>query len=170
MGIPCVYYGTEQCLNGGGKDGDCFVRESMFGSSWGAFGIEHGHVFNTEHEAYCMIANIASVRSQQAALRYGRQYFLPISATGNRFSDSKEPGGIFAYARVLDLDSIVVAMNVERSNLTSTIVVDERFFPAGSQVIDLLTGNRTKATLTDGKTTLTVKLKSRQIALLKTIS
>ena len=47
LGVPCIYYGTEQGFNGGDYrdetakriDGfsDAFVRECMFGGKWGAF-------------------------------------------------------------------------------------------------------------------------------------
>src|SRR4051812_12189712 len=36
LGIPCIYYGTEQGFDGGGPT-DIFVRECMFGGNWGAF-------------------------------------------------------------------------------------------------------------------------------------
>ena len=36
MGIPCIYYGTEQQFDGHG-DNDRFIREAMFGGEFGAF-------------------------------------------------------------------------------------------------------------------------------------
>ena len=36
LGIPCIYYGTEQGFDGAG-DNDRFIRESMFGGTFGRF-------------------------------------------------------------------------------------------------------------------------------------
>jgi glycosidase len=66
-GIPCVYYGTEQGLDGAGPDPA--VREALWG----------GPGFNTANPFYVQIQQIAAVRAAQAALRYGRFYFRPIS-------------------------------------------------------------------------------------------
>jgi glycosidase len=80
-GIPCLYYGTEQGLHGHGSDPA--VREAL----WGGPGFVEGSKF------YGEIQKIAKVRSEQAALRYGRFYFRPLSGDGRNFGISGFPGG-----------------------------------------------------------------------------
>jgi glycosidase len=47
LGIPCLYYGTEQGFNSGGAEGvDTFLRECMFGGSFGSLK-STGHHFST---------------------------------------------------------------------------------------------------------------------------
>ncbi len=85
MGIPCLYYGTEQCFDGGSDRDDDYVRETMFGSRWGAFGATEGHFFNDQHPAYKAIAAVAKLRRSEPALRYGRQFFKQVSGDGKIF-------------------------------------------------------------------------------------
>src|SRR5690606_33206706 len=91
MGIPCIYYGTEQCFDGGGDD-DVYIRETMFGGPGGGRGAKEGHHFNTEHQAYQQIAKIAQLRHEQPTLRYGRQYFCRVSGDRVNFGPSEHPG------------------------------------------------------------------------------
>ena len=48
LGIPCLYYGTEQRLDGSGGPpvADRYVREAMFGGGFGAFRSRDRHVFD----------------------------------------------------------------------------------------------------------------------------
>jgi glycosidase len=112
MGIPCIYYGTEQGFDGAGKE-DLYVREAMFGGTWGAFNTSGVHFFNENHPIYKGIARIAQVRAEERPLRYGREYFREISGDGNHFGHPIDGKCTMAFARVLDTTSIVVAMNLE---------------------------------------------------------
>jgi len=72
LGMPCIYYGTEQDLDGYegyhdtsiealGQDGeipfrDRYIRESMFAGSFGAFQITSWSFFNTDHPTCLRIA------------------------------------------------------------------------------------------------------------------
>jgi glycosidase len=169
MGIPCIYYGTEQCFNGGSEEDDDYVRETMFGSNWGAFGARDVHFFNQDQPAYKAIAAIANIRASEPALRYGRQFFRQTSNDGHQFNDPHDPGGIFAYARVLDSTSIIIAMNLDPEHRETLVALDKTFFPVGSKVVNLLTQDQTKVeTAPDGKTPcLKVKLGSRDLAIFK---
>jgi hypothetical protein len=42
LGIPCIYYWSEQCLDGNGAS-DRYIREAMFGGEFGAFRSRHRH-------------------------------------------------------------------------------------------------------------------------------
>jgi glycosidase len=134
MGIPCIYYGTEQCFNGGGDEDDDYVRETMFGSNWGAFGAREGHFFNEQHSTYKAISEIARIRAAEPALRYGRQFFRQVSGDGQTFGDSKDPGGVFAYARILDVTSILMVINLDPEPRRSFVAVDTKFVSEGSTV------------------------------------
>jgi glycosidase len=169
MGIPCIYYGTEQCFDGGGKEDDDFVRETMFGSNWGAFGATEGHFFNEQNKAYQAIAKIAQIRHSEPVLRYGRQFFRQVSGDGMTFGDSKDPGGVFAYARVLDTTSIVTIINLDPEPRESFIALDEKFFPNESQAINLLNDSNYHVQLApNGKTPcIKVRMEAREIAIFK---
>jgi glycosidase len=75
-GIPCLYSGTEQAFAGnrGYHDyaieprrfgEDRYVREGMFGGSFGAFGTSGCHFFDTNHPTYLRIAAMACLRRQE---------------------------------------------------------------------------------------------------------
>ncbi len=106
MGIPCIYYGTEQCFEGGMQARDEYVRETMFGGPSGAFGATEGHFFNRQHETYQAISKLSEIRVAEPTLRHGRQYFLQTSKDFQTFDDPREHGEVFAYSRVLDATSL----------------------------------------------------------------
>ena len=115
QGIPCVYYGTEQGLHGRGTDEA--VREAL----WGGPGFDRTNPF------YEALKNIASVRRQQPALRYGRQYFRPVSGDGQVYGVSPFPGGILAFSRILnDREIITVANTSGTTNLTVEVIIEQQ--------------------------------------------
>jgi glycosidase len=104
LGIPCIYYGTEQAL-GGPEEGerkwlpewktsDRYLREAMFGPEhprlvgpgscdpekdeslpgFGPFGTAGHHCFDPKSSVYRSIAAMTAVRQDFPALRHGRQY------------------------------------------------------------------------------------------------
>jgi glycosidase len=101
IGIPCIYYGTEQGFDSAG-DTDAAVRETMFGGKWGAFDTTGVQFFNPDHPIYKAIAGVAAVRRQEPVLRYGRQYFRETSSNGKDFGWGPEIKEILAFSRVLD--------------------------------------------------------------------
>ena len=72
QGIPCLYYGTEQGLHGGGNSPEA-VREALWGKP---------NAFDRDHPFYQAVRQVSAMRENQPALRYGRQYFRPISGNG----------------------------------------------------------------------------------------
>jgi glycosidase len=115
QGIPCLYYGTEQGLHGSG-DIDSFVREALWGKS---------PEFDCNHPFYQTIKEITCLRDSQPALRYGRQYFRPISGNGMDFGISTFQQGILAFSRILNDTEIVVALNTHTSESRQVeIIVD----------------------------------------------
>jgi glycosidase len=54
LGIPCIYYGTEQSFDGhgSGEGADKFTREAMFGGEFGAFASHNKHFFDEDSKVY----------------------------------------------------------------------------------------------------------------------
>src|SRR5829696_4280207 len=77
LGIPCIYYGSEQRLDGRGGN-DRYIREAMFGGAFGAFRSAGRHCFDETGDVYAEVAGVLAVRRQEVALRRGRQYLREI--------------------------------------------------------------------------------------------
>ncbi len=137
LGVPCVYYGTEQAFDGGGPD-DSYVRECMFGGSWGAFDSSGRHFFNSQHALYRAIHAVAQVRATHSALRYGRQYFREISASGIGFGHAVDGRCTLAYSRILDTEEILVVLNLDADARNDYITLDRNLTPPGTVLTDLL--------------------------------
>lgn len=71
LGIPCIYYGTEQCFDGKG-DSDRYLREAMFGGAFGAFRTKGVHFFNEENPVYQELGTILKIRKEKKVLSRGR--------------------------------------------------------------------------------------------------
>jgi glycosidase len=126
QGIPCLYYGTEQGLHGLG-DADSAVREAL----WGKPGS-----FNRHDAIYQTIERLAIVRRRHAALRYGRQYFRPISGDGIHFGVSTFPEGVLAFSRILNDQEVVVVANTNTAApWTGEVIVDLSLNPVGSTYV-----------------------------------
>ncbi len=138
MGIPCLYYGTEQGFDGGSTETDTYVREAMFGGKWGPFDTTGASFFDESHPIYRFIAHACEVRRSEPALRYGRSYLRPISGDGENFS-MPEHRGAFAFARVLDVTEILVVANPSLGDADGLCVgVDGTLNPPGWHVRDLM--------------------------------
>ncbi len=118
MGIPCLYYGTEQGFDGAG-DNDRYLRECMFGGAFGSLQSTGRHFFNEDHEIYRFIAEVTKLRREHLALRRGRQYLREIS-------DSGEPGSfgllhmiggqirsLVPWSRIFNNREILLAINTD---------------------------------------------------------
>jgi glycosidase len=118
-GIPCVYYGTEQGLSGhktASQSDDSMVREALWGKPDG---------FDVTHPLCVALQAIGAVRQQQAALRYGRYYFRPLSGDGVNFGLSSFPTGVLAFSRILNDQEVVVVANTDPNQpFSGAVVVD----------------------------------------------
>jgi glycosidase len=133
QGIPCVYYGTEQGLHGRG-DQDLAVREALWGKA---------DAFNRAHPFYAVLERLASTRREQPAMRYGRQYFRPISGDGVHFGMSTLQNGVLAFSRILNEEELVVLANSNtQSGWTGEVIVDLSLNRVGAKY-ELLFSNRT---------------------------
>ncbi len=135
QGIPCLYYGTEQGLHGSGSE-DAAVREALWGKP---------DAFDRVNPFYAVIERLARVRATQPALRYGRQYFRPISGDGVHFGISTLAPGVLAFSRILnDQELVVVANTNTQAGWTGEVIVDLALNPAGSKYRSVFT-NKTAA-------------------------
>jgi glycosidase len=107
IGIPCLYYASEAGFSGLG-DRDLAVREALWGKP--------GDPFDRQHPFYKAIARIAKVRAKQPALRYGRQFFRPLSGDQVHFGISPFDGGVLAFSRILDNQEVPVVANTNVSH------------------------------------------------------
>jgi glycosidase len=166
LGIPCIYYGTEQAFAGSegdhdltvesrGDDGkipyrDRYVREAMFGATFGAFGTSGCHFFDPAHPTYLRIAAIARVVTRRdrigMALRRGRQYPRDVKILSGYAPP--QPGELVAWSRVLFDREVVVALDTNgEASRGGLVTVDRRIHPPGSQVTVLYRGDWSDAQL-----------------------
>lgn len=158
LGIPCIYYGTEQAFDGsvdladpsldGGFE-DRFIREAMFGGSFGAFETEGCHFFDTKHPTYLRISAIARIRNGKHPLDQsspgrkgfygrtlckGRQYLRETSTSSHRFLVPRG-GELVPWSRVLHDQELVIVLNTNavQSN-NAEITVDAKLNAQGSEM------------------------------------
>lgn len=146
-GIPCIYYGTEQAFDGNEDyhdysiestrfGEDRYIREDMFGGSFGAFQTTGCHFFNPEHPTYLRIAAIARVRNQDnyigRTLRVGFCFPRQTSYCGYPF-EIPESGEIFAWSMILADHEVVIALNTNGlENRGADVTVDAHLHPSNS--------------------------------------
>ncbi len=167
LGIPCIYYGTEQAFNGSvdqhdigieppGPRGipysDRYIRECMFGGTFGAFQTEGCHFFDREHPAYLRIAAIARIRNRKDmigfALRRGRQYLRKTSSNSAHQFKTPGPGEVVAWSRILFDQDVLIALNTNGTqNRSASVLLDSRFHPKESSMKFLYRGDWSNAEL-----------------------
>lgn len=167
LGIPCIYYGTEQGFDGGG-DSDKYIRECMFGGKWGAFDTTGAHFFRPGHPVYQRISQIAAVRQKEPALRYGRQYFREISENGVDFGYPADGKCTLAYSRILDDTEILIAMNLDSTPRNDFVTVDSNLTPPEEKMVNLLKpGSIAQVVVTGHRHAVRAGLGPHEMAILK---
>ncbi len=147
LGVPCIYYGTEQAF--AGDEGladpqndpgfeDRYVRECMFGGAFGAFETTGCHFFDPDHPTYLRIAALSAARRRSdlagLALRRGRQYLRQTSFLGFPFGDP-QPGELAAWSRILHRQEVIVALNTHGAEgRGAEVTVDFGLHSPGSQL------------------------------------
>lgn len=139
LGIPCIYYGTEQRFDGMGEgDGaDRYIRETMFGGAFGAFRSKGRHFFDESSDLFSELTEILKLRQKRLVLRHGRQYLREISGDGVNFGLPRIMGtrmlSVVAWSRILDEAEMVLAINTDPANPSKTwVLVDAGLHPAGT--------------------------------------
>lgn len=151
MGIPCIYYGTEQTFDGQGSgDGsDRYIRESMFGGAFGAFRTANRHFFNEQHPAYVELSKILKLRANEPTLRRGRQYLRQISADGVNFGYPSMIGSqirsVVPWSRLFNDQEVLLAINTDPTNASSAwVTIDDSLHQAGDQLTCIYSTNATQ--------------------------
>ena len=103
MGIPCVYYGSEQGFDSGGRPGgsDLVLRENMFGGRFGGLCTQGRHFFNEDGDLYRALAALIDLRKKLLPLRRGRQVAAPRLRGRRPLRPAAPPGRADALAGVL---------------------------------------------------------------------
>ncbi len=122
LGMPCVYYGSEQGLDGQGGN-DRYIREALFGGPFGPFRSTGRHVFDEDNPIYVGLSQVLAVRRRIPALRFGRQYLREISEDGIGFGFPDFIGGkdteqeriasVIAWSRVLAETEVLCAITTD---------------------------------------------------------
>ena len=138
LGIPCLYYGSEQGLDGGG-DSDRYLRECMFGGPFGSLQSTDRHFFNESHPVYQTVAQIAGVARRNMALRRGRQYLREISGDGVSFGLPRMIGGqmrsVVAWSRIFNDREVLLAINTDPDLArTAYVTIDGSLHAAGEKL------------------------------------
>ena len=145
-GIPCVYYGTEQGLQGHKTPtltDDSMVREAL----WGKPSATGAPSFDPTHPLYVFLAALGAVRAAQPALRYGRYYFRPLSGDLANFGLSSLSPGVFAVSRILNDQEVVIVANIDpQTPFAGQVVVDATINRAGPTYRILLSTQGTVGT------------------------
>jgi len=142
LGIPCVYYGTEQLFDGEGTGSwaDRYIREAMFGGEFGPFRSRGHHCFNEEQPVYRELARIHRLRQQELPLRRGRQFLRPISGNGTDFGFPARIGAsalrsIVAWSRIFNDRELLAAINTDpEAASTAFVTIDDGLHAAGSRL------------------------------------
>lgn len=136
LGIPCVYYGSEQLFDGRWIEGhdpdggeDRYIREAMFGGPFGAFRTFGRHFFLEDAGVYGELAKVLRVRRERIALRRGRQYLREISGDGVTYGPPRMIGGqlrsVVPWSRLFDGEEILCAVNTDRAEpRAARVIVD----------------------------------------------
>lgn len=138
MGIPCIYYGTEQQFDGHG-DNDRYIREAMFGGEFGAFESRNRHFFNEDHPVYRELSRILDVRRRNLVIRRGRQYLREISGDGDHFGLPKMVGGVIRsvvpWSRIFSDREVLLAVNTDFDNpRTAWVTIDDGLHAVGDEL------------------------------------
>ncbi len=154
-GIPCIYYGTEQAFSGAefihderceprGENGllpfaDRYVRECMFGGTFGAFETAGCHFFDPSHPTYRRIAAIARLRARKdgigLALRRGSLHVREIRQGNDSDFYLADRGQIAAWSRINRDVAVVMAVNTHGLEPRGAeVTIDAELHPPGSSI------------------------------------
>lgn len=116
LGTPCIYYGTEQGLEGSGE-GDWHVREALF-----SLENKRTNILDVSSFIYKSISKVAHLRKESAVLKFGRMYICKVSTDGIyfHFPDCKEC--LLAFSRVLHDEEWVIAYNISLTEVKEEFV------------------------------------------------
>lgn len=151
-GIPSIYYGTEQALDGSQAYHDYgiepehayidrYIRECMFGGKFGAFQTQGCHFFNPNHPTYLRIGAIARLRNRAdivgKTLRRGHHYPRETCFCDRPFA-IPPAGEVMAWSQILYVTEVLMALNTHGVEARGAFVtVDHALHEPGSTMMVL---------------------------------
>jgi glycosidase len=140
MGIPCIYYASEQGFDSGGRPSgsDLVLRENMFGGRFGGLCSQGRHFFNEDGAIYQALAALMALRKKMLPLRRGRQVLHRISGDGVNFGLPQSQGGrirsLVSWSRLFVDQEVLVALNTDETEpVTAFSTVAPTFRVEGDQ-------------------------------------
>jgi len=141
MGIPCIYYATEQEFDSGGRPSgfDIVLRESMFGGNFGGKCTSGRHFFDEGAPLYGALSQLAKLRQDLLPLRRGRQMLHEISGDGISFGFphilADKMVSIISWSRIFIDQELLIAFSTGRDrSLTAYSTVASRFRSEGDRL------------------------------------
>jgi glycosidase len=132
QGIPCLYYGTEQGLTGAGTAPEA-VREALWGKP---------DAWSHDSPLARLVEALGRVRAERPALRYGRQYFRPISGDAASFGVSEFQPGLIAFSRILAGEEVVVVANASADHAWKGLVIVDQVINSEGSSFAVAAGNK----------------------------
>lgn len=165
LGIPCLYYGTEQAFDGQGGH-DRYLREAMFGGPFGAFRSTGRHFFDENAPGYRALSALLEVRRGRLALRRGRQYLRQISGNGVDFGLPAMVDGrlrsVVPWSRLFNDQEVLCAINTDPDqSRTAWVTLDAELHQPGEQLRCVYSTDATQR-----GTTLTIEPRNGKAVLL----
>jgi glycosidase len=140
MGIPCIYYGSEQGFDSGERPSgsDIVLRENMFGGRFGSHATQERHFFDENSELYGALAALIALRNQLLPLRRGRQVLHQVSEDGVAFDVPyplrAQARSLVSWSRLFIDQEVLVALNTNpREHVTAYSTVAPTFRVEGDQ-------------------------------------
>ncbi len=144
MGIPCIYYGSEQGFDSGGRpnDTDLVLRENMFGGLFGGLCTQGRHFFNEDAGLYRALAALTALRKELLPLRRGRQSLHAISGDGVHFELPRLQGermrSLVAWSRLFCDQEVLVALNTDEGQAVTAYSTVAPHFRVEGDVFHLI--------------------------------
>ena len=138
-GIPSVYYGTEQGLDGHKDEkhqDDSMVRESLWGKP---------DAFDQSNPIYQELKAIAKLRAEEPALHRGGQFIRPVSADGIDFAVSDSSPGVLVISRIVDGQEVICAANLSKETAFEGFTIIDGSLHENGAKFKLLYGNKSDA-------------------------
>lgn len=117
LGTPCIYYGTEQGLDGCGDD-DRYIRECMFNPH-----DKTKNLLNEHSSIYKAISAIAQFRKQTNAVKFGRMFIRETSKDGTRFHMPECSKCLLAFSRILFDQEVVFIYNTSATDVKDECIL-----------------------------------------------
>jgi glycosidase len=111
-GIPCLYYGTEQLLDGNGTH-DCWIREPMFKKH------ENKSFHNEENSLYKKIATLASLREKMQLFREAEVELDLLSVNGGPFISCEHTNEIIYWSKKVFGEKMILLYNPKKGQKQS---------------------------------------------------